>query len=138
MLSSSAREAARSKANPAVDGIPVVVPSGPRKLIRPPLSEIKARTPGALRRYASQSPSRPYHKDREGLAGGTHAEDLYFQKQIQAQTSMAIVLDDGERIEGRIDWYDRDAIKMRTASGCVLIYKNCIKYLYKSGEGGRR
>ena len=131
-------EAPRSSAAPATGEIPVVVPAGPRKLIRPPLSEIPARISRAQRRYPAASPNRPYRKAAETAAGPAHAEELYFQKQIQAHTEMAIVLDDGERIEGRIDWYDRDAIKVRTASGCVLIYKTCIKYLYKSGENGRR
>jgi sRNA-binding regulator protein Hfq len=63
----------------------------------------------------------------------SHAEVFYFQKQVQAQTQMTIVLDDGESIEGVIEWYDRDVIKVRN-SGRTLIYKSCIKYLYKSGE----
>ena len=58
---------------------------------------------------------------------------FYFQKQMQAQTPMTVVLDDGEMIEGVIEWYDRDVIKVRN-SGRALIYKSCIKYLYKSGE----
>jgi sRNA-binding regulator protein Hfq len=63
----------------------------------------------------------------------SHAEVFYFQKQVQAQTPMTVVLDDGESIEGVIEWYDRDVIKIRN-SGRTLIYKSCIKYLYKSGE----
>ncbi len=52
---------------------------------------------------------------------------------MQTQTLMTFVLDDGESIEGYIEWYDQDVIKVRH-SGRTLIYKSCIKYLYKSGE----
>jgi len=62
------------------------------------------------------------------------AELFYLQKQIHAQTPMVIVLEDGERVEGCIEWYDRNSIKVR---GRVkgLIYKSAIKYMYKLGEG---
>lgn len=63
----------------------------------------------------------------------SHAEAFYFQKQIQTQTLMAFVLEDGETIEGYIEWYDRNAIKVRNGSR-TLIYKSSIKYLHKVGE----
>jgi len=63
----------------------------------------------------------------------SHAEVCYSQKQMQTQTMMTFVLDDGESIEGFIEWYDQDVIKVRHG-GRTLIYKSCIKYLYKSGE----
>jgi sRNA-binding regulator protein Hfq len=63
----------------------------------------------------------------------SHAEAFYFQKQVQAQTPMCFVLEDGERLEGVIEWYDRNAIKIRNATR-TLIYKSSIKYLYKAGE----
>lgn len=65
-----------------------------------------------------------------------HAELFYLQKQIQSQTPMVFVLEDGDRIEGCIEWYDRNAIKVRGRSK-VLIYKSAIKYLYKLGDAGR-
>ena len=64
------------------------------------------------------------------------AELFYLQKQIQSQTPMVIVLDDGERIEGCIEWFDRDAVKVR-GRGKTLVYKSAIKYMYKLGEGVR-
>ena len=63
------------------------------------------------------------------------AELFYLQKQIQAQTPMVIVLEDGERIDGCIDWYDRNSIKVRGRSKS-LIYKSAIKYMYKLGDNG--
>ena len=64
----------------------------------------------------------------------SHAEVFYFQKQIQSQTLMVFVLEDGEHIEGHIEWYDREAIKVRHGGARTLIYKSGIKYLYKASE----
>jgi len=63
------------------------------------------------------------------------AELFYLQKQIQSQTPMVIVLEDGEQIEGHIEWYDRNTVKVRGRSR-MLIYKSAIKYMYKQGENG--
>jgi sRNA-binding regulator protein Hfq len=61
------------------------------------------------------------------------AELFYLQKQIQMQTPMAIVMEDGEKIEGRIEWYDRHVLKVSGRSR-ILIYKAAIKYIYKLNE----
>jgi len=63
------------------------------------------------------------------------AELFYLQKQIQAQTPMVIVLEDGEHIEGTIEWYDRQSLKVRGRAR-TLIYKSAIKYMYKLGDAG--
>lgn len=63
------------------------------------------------------------------------AEVFYLQKQIQSQTPMVIVLEDGEKLEGQIEWYDRGVLKVRGRSK-MLIYKSAIKYMYKLGEAG--
>ena len=63
------------------------------------------------------------------------AELFYLQKQIQSQTPMVIVLEDGETVEGCIEWYDRNAVKVRGRSR-MLIYKSAIKYMFKQGEIG--
>ena len=60
---------------------------------------------------------------------------FYLQKQIQSQTPMVIVLEDGETVEGQIEWYDRNSVKVRGRSR-MLIYKSAIKYMYKQGEMG--
>ena len=65
-----------------------------------------------------------------------HAELFYLQKQIQSQTPMVIVLEDGEHIEGCIEWYDRNALKVRGRTK-TLIYKSAIKYMYKLGDVGQ-
>lgn len=65
----------------------------------------------------------------------SHAEVFYLQKQIQVQTPMVIVLVDGQKVEGSIEWYDRNALKVRGKTR-MLIYKSAIKYMYKQGEQG--
>jgi sRNA-binding regulator protein Hfq len=65
----------------------------------------------------------------------TSAEIFYYKKQIDAHTVMVIVLQDGEEIEGTIEWYDRNAIKVnRKGSANLLILKHNIKYMYKADE----
>ncbi len=64
-----------------------------------------------------------------------HAELFYLQKQIQSQTPMVIVLEDGERVDGCIEWYDRNSLKVRGRNK-TLIYKSAIKYMYKLGDNG--
>ena len=91
---------------------------------------------GALRRNRVEnkphrlSPSAAYWGEEEGHR---QAELFYLQKQIQAQTPMVIVLEDGEEIEGCIEWYDRFSLKVRGRSR-MLIFKSAIKYMYKHGE----
>jgi len=46
------------------------------------------------------------------------------------------VLEDGEKLEGQIEWYDRGVLKVRGRSK-MLIYKTAIKYMYKLGEAGQ-
>jgi RNA chaperone Hfq len=64
------------------------------------------------------------------------AELFYLQKQIQSQTPMVIVLTDGEKVEGCIEWYDRRALKVRGKTK-MLVYKSAIKYMYKLAEAGQ-
>jgi hypothetical protein len=69
----------------------------------------------------------------------THAEIFYYKKQIDAHTLMVIVLQDGEEIEGTIEWYDRAALKVnRRSAPNLLLPKRNIKYMYKAEdrEGG--
>jgi len=69
-------------------------------------------------------------------AAHRQAEMFYLQKQIQSQTPMVVVLEDGERLEGQIEWYDRGVLKLRGRAK-TLIYKSAIKYMYKLGEAGQ-
>lgn len=65
----------------------------------------------------------------------TNAEIFYYKKQIDAHTLMIIVLQDGEEIEGTIEWYDRGALKVnRKSQPNLLVLKHNIKYMYKADE----
>ncbi|MEO8434732.1 MAG: hypothetical protein ABI596_07540 [Pyrinomonadaceae bacterium] len=65
----------------------------------------------------------------------TNAEIFYYKKQIDAHTPMVIVLQDGEEIEGTIEWYDRSALKVnRKAAPNLLVLKHNVKYMYKAEE----
>jgi len=49
-----------------------------------------------------------------------------------------VVLKDGEEVQGVIEWYDRNCIKVnRTGAPNLLIYKPAIRYIYKAGEVNR-
>ena len=63
----------------------------------------------------------------------TNAEQFYYSKQMQGKTQMVVVLTDGEQLEGVIEWYDRDCLKLnREGAPNLLLFKHSIKYMYKS------
>ena len=105
-----------------------------RKLIRPSLSRPEnGHLPGERR-------DRPMVAKKAPPPEQTHAENFYYQKQIQAKTRMVIVLRDGEQVHGTLEWYDRNCIKIvRSAGqGNLLIYKPAIKYMFKEAEDPRK
>ena len=96
------------------------------------------RLTNSRRNYSGSAPL-SYHFPAQAAgidAPNRHAELFYLQKQIQSQTPMVIVLEDGERVEGCIEWYDRHALKIRGRTK-MLVYKSAIKYMYKLGEAGQ-
>jgi sRNA-binding regulator protein Hfq len=110
-----------------------------RKLIRPSLSTPPPRTePVSERRERLERTDRmPSNGPRRngGSSDSTHAENYYYQKQIQFKTPVVVVLKDGEQVQGVIEWYDRNCIKVtRTGGGNLLIYKPSIRYIFKAGE----
>jgi host factor-I protein len=63
----------------------------------------------------------------------TNAEQFYYTKQMQAKTRMVVVLTDGEQLEGVIEWYDRECLKLnRVDAPNLLLFKHSIKYMYKA------
>jgi host factor-I protein len=111
-----------------------------RKLIRPSLSTPPPRTePVSERRERLERTDRlPSNGPRRSNGGGeqTHAENYYYQKQIQSKTPVVVVMKDGEQVQGLIEWYDRNCIKVNRSGGQnLLIYKPSIRYIYKAGEG---
>jgi host factor-I protein len=112
-----------------------------RKLIRPALNRNDhPRTDGDRR-------ERTERVDRGDRSNGkkspppeqTHAENFYYQKQMQTKTPMVLVLQDGEEVHGVIEWYDKYCLKVnRTGAANLLIYKPSIKYMFKESEAGQR
>ncbi len=107
--------------------------NGTRKLIRPHLP------PASERRREPQHVEDPLTHanivDQHGSTESSHAEAFYFQKQMQQQTEMTVVLEDGEQLHGVIQWYDKCVVKLRVGRNRVMVYKAGIKYLYKASEG---
>ena len=104
-----------------------------RKLIRPTLNRSENRSDGDRR----ERPERTVSSSAKKMPPPeqTHAENFYYQKQMQAKTPMVIVLQDGYSMQGVIEWYDKSCIKVnRTGQPNVLIYKAAIKYMFKASE----
>ena len=115
----------------AVGRAPETEGFGNRKLIRPALNnrnDHHAR-PEAERRERPSNGKKPPPPEQ------THAENFYYQKQMQAHTPIVLVLHDGEEVHGIIEWYDKYCLKVnRTGGTNLLIYKPSIKYMYKESE----
>ena len=125
---------------------------GNRKLIRPSLARetMRALEPSAERRErATRTPERAARlAERPAAAAAihaskkiapaeqTHAENFYYQKQMQSKTPMVVITREGEELHGIIEWYDKSCIKLNRAAGLsnLLIYKSAIRYMYKEGE----
>lgn len=125
-----------------------------RKLIRTTLADVKARREATQQRdrtddrgngsaprsgmpppRPAQQPSSIQVRKRQPPVAETHAEIYYYKKQIDAHTPMVLVLQDGEEIEGTIEWYDRGALKInRRSAPNLLVLKRNIKYIFKAEE----
>jgi sRNA-binding regulator protein Hfq len=127
-----------------------------RKLIRPNMDEINKRLgrPAKPRpddqEQAAQDQGQNGHGKPAAQQGAvssrrkiappeqTNAESYYYLKQMQAKTPMVVVLHDGERVRGIIEWYDKHCLKVnRVKEPNLLLPKHSIKYLYKQEEEPR-
>jgi len=103
-----------------------------RKLIRPNLTEVKEK-------MSKEAKEKELARKKIPPPTDTHAENYYFLKQMNKKTLMAVVFADGEKVEGYIEWYDRNCFKLnREAAPNLLIYKRQVKYLYKLEQNERR
>jgi len=107
-----------------------------RKLIRPSLSTPVSRTePVSERRERLERTDRMPSMKRVTPPDQTHAENFYYQKQMQGKTPVVVMMKDGEQVQGTIEWYDKNCIKLTRSNGVnLLIYKPSIRYIYKAGE----
>jgi sRNA-binding regulator protein Hfq len=116
--------------------------NGNRKLIRPRLPVVDGnrlhkttRTNGNAAHVLTRKQAPVNFSEGVSQPEPSHAEVFYFQKQVQAQTPMVVLLDDGEKLEGIIEWFDKDSLKLRlTNLQRVLVYKTAIKFIHKAGE----
>lgn len=112
---------------------------GNRKLIRPSLNRDtlpRAAEAVAERRERAERATTGSFSKKTPPPEQTHAENFYYQKQMQTKTSMVVVTTDGEQLRGIIEWYDKSCIKLNrnSSDSNLLIYKSCIKYMFKEGE----
>jgi sRNA-binding regulator protein Hfq len=109
-----------------------------RRLIRPTLRRTEAPRPeNGDRRERADRPERPASVKKLAPPEQTHAENFYYQKQMQTKTPMVLVLQDDEEVHGIIEWYDKYCLKVnREGEPNLLIYKPSIKYMYKENEEG--
>jgi sRNA-binding regulator protein Hfq len=104
-----------------------------RKLIRPALNRNDHPRHDGDRRERNERPLNNGKKTPPPEQ--THAENFYYQKQMQSKTPMVLVLQDGEEIHGIIEWYDKYCLKIsRNGAANILVYKPSIKYMYKESE----
>jgi sRNA-binding regulator protein Hfq len=112
-----------------------------RKLVRPNLAEIKKELATGRAEQSNVSArdggpkGAPGHRRRVAPPESTSAEAFYYLKQMNAQTPMVVVLEDGEKIRGHIEWYDRGCLKVHRDDGPnILLFKHSIRYLYKQED----
>src|SRR5580765_1940437 len=86
-------------------------------------------------RSGPPQPQNNQNRKRQPPPTEPHAEIYYYKKQIDAHTPMVLVLEDGEEIEGTIEWYDRGALKInRRSAPNLLVLKRHIKYIFKAED----
>ena len=110
--------------------------NGTRKLVRPHLPAKDRRRDVAHGLHAGhvEDPLTHAMESLHTVTESSHAEAFYFQKQIQMQTEMLVVLDDGQELRGVIEWYDKCVVKLRAGRQRTMVYKSGIKYLFKASE----
>ena len=95
--------------------------------------------PPAQQPHPQPHPSHPPHLQPQKKIHpptDTFAENYYYLKQMGKKTPMAVVFNDGQVIEGYIEWYDRNCIKLnREGAPNLLVFKSSVKIMYKINEG---
>ena len=110
-----------------------------RKLIRPALNRNDHPRADGDRRERNHDRREPSNGKKLPPPEQTHAENFYYQKQMQGKTPMVLVLQDGEEVHGIIEWYDKYCLKVnRIGAANLLVYKPSIKYMFKESEAGPR
>jgi sRNA-binding regulator protein Hfq len=100
------------------------------------VAEIRSdRRPAGERRPRAGGPAGDDARRKPLPPEKTHAEEFYYLKQMAARPVLVFVLDSGETVRGRVEWYDRDCVKVHRDDGPnLLLYKRHIRYVHKEGE----
>lgn len=99
-----------------------------RRTLRAPVSESREKAFSAPKAL-SAAPKKQVPPEQ------TNAENFYYIKQMTAKTPMVVMLKDGERLEGVIEWYDKGSIKLnREGAPNLLVFKSAVKYMYKAED----
>lgn len=103
----------------------------PRRLIRPSLKKVMDTT--------KEIHSKPY-KERPAIKSDdsnseilpperTNKEADYYQELIKNKTPLVVLLKDGQKIEGHLEYYDKTFLRItREKQPNAFIYKTDIKY----------
>ena len=112
-----------------------------RKLVRPNLAEIKEKlaTPRGVQAPATAPAAREggpsVQRRRPAPPEQTNAEAFYYLKQMNGKTPMIVVMDNGDRVRGHIEWYDKNCLKVHRENGPnMLVFKHAIRFLYKEED----
>lgn len=90
-----------------------------------------------------QGPSASHHNgaktsSRTPPPESTGAEANYLAKRVEARSPMVFRLIGGERVEGVIEYYDRDIIKIaRDGAAGLILRKETIAYMHKNEAAHR-
>lgn len=96
-----------------------------RKLIRPRLEQHE--------HWPGTKPSRRRRTSPPTDETGTEA--AHFHKQANLRSTLVVTLEDGTVLRGVIEWYDRDAIKLRPDDGPgLVILKQAILHTARDGN----
>ena len=107
-----------------------------RKLIRPKLAEVQSRGQvTTTSRELADLNAGGISRRKQIPPEQTNAENFYYIKQMSSKTPVVVVMNDGEEIQGVIEWYDKDCLKVNRDNGPnMLVMKRYIKYIFKEKE----
>ena len=101
-----------------------------RKLVRPRVSDYAATTVAVVEPALAAAEAR---NERSHL----RAETIYYLEQMKAGAHVAVVLNGGEQVRGRIGWYDRRSVKiLRDNAPDLLLFKHSIRFMHQADADG--
>jgi sRNA-binding regulator protein Hfq len=103
----------------------------PRKLIRPSLKNVMGtKKDEPSKTYKAKPSTKTYDSSSEVLPPErTNHEADYYQELIKNKTPLIVLLKDGNKIEGHLEYYDKTFLRItREDQPNAFIYKTDIKY----------